>query len=116
MGEVLRLKRMRRSSSADVAAQVEADAVAAAEAEEEEAIRERVGAELAYYSQSPGGSSGTITLPAPHGWTAADLEHAASIGQLLRTFVHSSNRSLPRPIHELVVMIMLLVVYSIAYS
>jgi hypothetical protein len=35
---------------------------------------------LAYYSQSPGGSSGTITLPAPQGWTAADLEHAASIG------------------------------------
>ena len=75
---------MRRSSSADAAAQAEADAVAAAEAEEEEAIRERVGAELAYYSQSPGGSSGTITLPAPQGWTAADLEHAASIGQLLQ--------------------------------
>ena len=80
VGEVLRLKRMRRSSSAEAAAQVEAEAVAAAEAEEEEAIRERVGAELAYYSQSPGGSSGTITLPAPHGWTTADLEHAASIG------------------------------------
>ena len=103
---------MRRSSSADVAAQVEADAVAAAEAEEEEAIRERVGAELAYYSQSPGGSSGTITLPAPQGWTAADLEHAASIGQFefyrdqfYHELVDTSNKPLSTPIHELVSLI-----------
>ena len=96
---------MRRSSSADVAAQVEADAVAAAEAEEEEAIRERVGAELAYYSQSPGGSSGTITLPAPQGWTAADLEHAASIGQYLHELVDTSYTHLSTPIRKLVVLI-----------
>ena len=90
---------MRRSSSADVQAQVEADAVAAAEAEEEEAIRERVGAELAYYSQSPGGSSGTITLPAPQGWTAADLEHAASIGQYGNGFDSSDDGTeLSKPI------------------
>lgn len=36
--------------------------------------------QLAYYSQSPGGSSGTITLPAPQGWTQADLEHATALG------------------------------------
>ena len=93
---------MRRSSSADVQAQVEADAVAAAEAEEEEAIRERVGAELAYYSQSPGGSSGTITLPAPQGWTAADLEHAASIGQYENGFDSNDGTDLSKPIQKLV--------------
>ena len=92
---------MRRSSSADVQAQVEADAVAAAEAEEEEAIRERVGAELAYYSQSPGGSSGTITLPAPQGWTAADLEHAASIGQYENGFDGHNGTELSKPIQNL---------------
>ena len=36
--------------------------------------------QLAYYSQSPGGSSGTITLPAPQGWTQADLENATALG------------------------------------
>ena len=46
-----------------------------------EAIRERLPTEqLAYYSQSPGGSIGTITLPAPQGWTQADLEHASAVG------------------------------------
>ena len=94
---------MRRSSSADVQAQVEADAVAAAEAEEEEAIRERVGAELAYYSQSPGGSSGTITLPAPQGWTAADLEHAASIGQYQKAAHNGAE--FPKPKQNLAVAI-----------
>ena len=69
---------MRRSSSSEA---MEAEATVAQDGEDDEAsIRERVGTELAYYSQSPGGSSGTITLPAPQGWTQADLEHATAIG------------------------------------
>ena len=48
----------------------------------EAALRERLPTEsqLAYYSQSPGGSTGTIPLPAPQGWTQADLEHASAVG------------------------------------
>ena len=59
--------------------------VAAHEQAEEVTIRhDRPGQpteQLAYYSQSPGGSSGTITLPGPQGWTQADLEHATALGQ-----------------------------------
>ena len=72
---------MRRSSSSEA---MESEPTVAHEGEDEDdgSIRERVGqtAELAYYSQSPGGSSGTITLPAPQGWTQADLEHATALG------------------------------------
>ena len=81
MGEVLRLKRLRRSSSSEA---MDTEAVVAHEhqAGAEAAIRERLPTEsqLAYYSQSPGGSTGTITLPAPQGWTQADLEHASAVG------------------------------------
>ena len=57
-------------------------AVVAHEHQAEAALRERLPTEsqLAYYSQSPGGSTGTITLPAPQGWTQADLEHASAVG------------------------------------
>ena len=70
---MLRLKRLRRSSSAEA---METEGAIVAQGEEDEA------GTRAYYSQSPGGSGGTITLPAHQGWTSSDLEHASTIGKL----------------------------------